>query len=55
MVSVDFTLSAYPFRSQRARSERTLVVKARKRDLDARKEGRLAGDELRKRIESVEY
>jgi hypothetical protein len=32
-----------------------LVVKAKKRDLDERRSGKLATDELRKRIEVHEY
>lgn len=39
----------------RARTERTLVVRVRKRELEARVDGKLAADELRKRIELVEY
>jgi hypothetical protein len=37
------------------RPERTLVVKVRKRELEERLAGRLPSDELRKRIEYVEY
>ncbi len=54
VVAVDFTTRGFPLRAQR-RTERTLVVKARKKDLDERRAGRLAADELRKRIESLEY
>jgi len=37
------------------RAQKTLVVKARKRDLDERRAGRLGADELRSRIEYAEY
>jgi hypothetical protein len=39
----------------RPRPERTLVVRVRKRELEARRDGKLAAEELRKRIEYVEY
>jgi hypothetical protein len=39
----------------RTRPTRTLVVRVRKRELDARAAGELASDELRKRIEYSEY
>jgi hypothetical protein len=54
VVAVDFSAQGFPFRMQR-RADRTLVVKARKRDLDERRAGRLAAEELRKRIEALEY
>lgn len=41
--------------SSRVRTERTLVVRVRKRELEARRDGKLAREELRKRIEYVEY
>jgi hypothetical protein len=37
------------------RAQKTLVVKARKRDLDERQAGRLGADEFRQRIEYAEY
>jgi hypothetical protein len=37
------------------RAQKTLVVKARKRDLDQRRAGRLGADEFRQRIEYAEY
>jgi hypothetical protein len=54
VVAVDFMARGFPFRPER-NAERTLVVKARKRDLDERRSGKLATDELRKRIEVHEY
>jgi len=36
-------------------AQKTLMVKARKRDLDERRAGRLGGEELRSRIEYAEY
>jgi hypothetical protein len=39
----------------RPRAERTLVVRVRKRELEARREGKLAAEELRRLIEYVEY
>lgn len=39
----------------RARAERTLIVRVRKKDLDERQSGRIASEELRKRIEILEY
>jgi hypothetical protein len=54
VVAVDFTARGFPFRPERS-TERTLVVKAKKRDLDERRSGKLAADELRKRIEVHEY
>jgi hypothetical protein len=41
--------------ARRPRAERTLVVRVRKRELEARREGKLAAEELRKLIEYVEY
>jgi hypothetical protein len=54
VVAVDFSARGFALRPER-RAERTLVVKARKRDLDERRAGKLAADELRKRIETLEY
>jgi hypothetical protein len=52
-VAVDF-VPAGVFVSQ-VRPARTLVVRARKRDLDARLLGQLSADELRRRVEVSEY
>jgi hypothetical protein len=53
VVVVDFLpRSAF---ATRTRPARTLVVRVRKRELDARAAGQLAADELRKRIEYSEY
>jgi hypothetical protein len=52
-VAVDF-VPAGVFVSQ-ARAARTVVIRARKRDLDARRAGKLSGEELRRRIEVSEY
>ena len=53
VVVVDFLpRSAF---ATRARPARTLVVRVKKRELDARAAGELASDELRKRIEYSEY
>jgi hypothetical protein len=53
VVVVDFLpRSAF---ATRTRPARTLVVRVRKSELDARAAGRLAADELRKRIEYSEY
>jgi len=41
--------------ARRPRAERTLVVRVRKRELEARRDGKLAPEELRKHIEYVEY
>jgi hypothetical protein len=41
--------------ARRPRAERTLVVRVRKRELEARRQGKLAAEELRKLIEYVEY
>ena len=54
VVAVDFTARGFPLWAER-RAERTLVVKAKKKDLDERRAGRLAAEELRKRIEAHEY
>ena len=51
-VAVDFVPRA-PLLGRRA--QKTLVVKARKRDLDERRAGRIGADELRSRIEYAEY
>jgi hypothetical protein len=52
-VAVDF-VPAGVFVSQ-GRPARTVVVRARKRDLDARLLGQLSADELRRRVEVSEY
>jgi hypothetical protein len=52
-VAVDF-VSAGVFVSQ-VRPARTVVVRARKQDLDARLRGQLSADELRRRVEVSEY
>ncbi len=52
-VAVDFQTGG-PFVSD-ARPTKTLVVRARRKDLDERARGRLSPEELRKRIEVVEY
>jgi hypothetical protein len=52
-VAVDF-VPAGVFVSQ-VRPARTLVVRARKRDLDARRLGQLSADDLRRRVEVSEY
>lgn len=54
VVAVDFTARGFPLWAER-RAERTLVVKAKKQDLDERRAGRLAAEELRKRIVALEY
>lgn len=54
VVAVDFTARGFPLRPER-RAERTLIVTAKKRDLDERRAGRIGADELRKRIEAIEY
>ena len=54
VVAVDFTPRGFPLRPDRL-AERTLVVRAKKRDLDERRGGKLSADELRKRIEVHEY
>jgi hypothetical protein len=54
VVAVDFTARGFPLRPER-RAERTLVITAKKRDLDERRAGRIDAQELRKRIETLEY
>jgi hypothetical protein len=54
VVAVDFAMRGFPMRAER-RSERTLVLRAKKRDLDERRSGKLTADELRKRIQADEY
>ena len=54
VVAVDFAPRGFPLRPDRL-AERTLVVRAKKRDLDERRGGKLSADELRKRIEVHEY
>jgi hypothetical protein len=61
VVAVDFVprsgrlLLGFGPETRRLRAERTLVVRVRKRELEARRDGKLAPEELRKRIEYVEY
>jgi hypothetical protein len=61
VVAVDFTGRSRTFGAgwrdevARARSERTLVVRVRKRELEARQQGKLGEEELLRRIEFVEY
>jgi hypothetical protein len=51
-VAVDF-VDAGPFGD--ARPSKTLVIRARRKDLDERARGKLSAEELRKRMEIVEY
>ena len=53
-VVVDF-VAGTPFLDEDARPARSLSLRVRKRDLDDRKAGRLAGEELRRRVEAAEY
>lgn len=53
VTAVDF-VSGRPF-APGARPERTLVVRARKKDLDERRAGKISAEELRRRIDSAEY
>jgi hypothetical protein len=61
IVAVDFVprsgrlMVGFGPEARRLRAERTLVVRVRKRELEARRDGKLAPEELRKRIEYVEY
>jgi hypothetical protein len=60
VVAVDFvprhrSMMGWPGPSARGRAERTLVVRVRKRELEARRDGKLPPEELRKRIEFVQY
>jgi len=52
-VAVDFEPAG--LFAQRARPEKTLVVRARVRDLEARAKGALAAEDLRRRVEVIEY
>jgi hypothetical protein len=52
VVAVDFVPGS-PF--VMARPQRTLVVRVRKKELDDRAAGRIAPEELHRRIEYVEY
>jgi hypothetical protein len=52
-VAIDF-LPTGVFMSQ-ARPVHTLVIRARKQDLDARQAGRLTAEEFRRRLEVTEY
>jgi hypothetical protein len=51
-VAVDFVAGG-PF--AQSRPAKTLVVRARRKDLDERARGKLSPDDLRKRMEIVEY
>jgi hypothetical protein len=53
IAAVDFVNGEW--RAARPHVERTLVVRVQKRDLDARQARQISSDELRKRIEYVEY
>jgi hypothetical protein len=53
-VVVDF-VAGTPFLDEGARARRSLTLKVRKRDLDERGSGRLSAEELRRRVEAVEY
>ena len=53
-VVVDF-VAGTPFLEEDARPARSLTLRVRKRDLDARRAGTLGADELRSRIEAAEY
>lgn len=52
-VAVDFVPGGF-FQSHQ-RPTRTLIVRARQRDLEARAQGRIAGEEWRQRVEVIEY
>jgi hypothetical protein len=52
-VAVDFEPAG--LFARRVRPERTLVVRARVRDIEARAKGAIASDELRRRVEVIEY
>ncbi|MGE0452900.1 MAG: hypothetical protein AB7O37_03070 [Vicinamibacteria bacterium] len=54
-VAVDFTTPLFALGAERPRPERTLVLRVRKKDLEERAAGRLASDELRRRVEVLEY
>lgn len=54
VIVVDFTARVFPGWSE-SRADRTLVFKARKKDLDDRLAGKLSPEDLRKRIEIAEY
>jgi hypothetical protein len=53
-VVMDF-VAGTPFLDEGARARRSLTLKVRKRDLDERVAGRLSAEELRRRVEAVEY
>lgn len=53
VVAVDFVPGG--IFAENARPERTLVVRVRRRDLEQRQAGRIAPEELRRRIEYLEY
>jgi hypothetical protein len=52
-VAVDF-VSPWGFDDE-TRAEKTVIVRVRKRDLEERQSGKIASEELQKRIEYVEY
>jgi hypothetical protein len=54
-IAVDFTPSVFVVDFEGPQPERTLVLRVRKRDLDERHAGRLKPEELRQRIEALEY
>jgi hypothetical protein len=54
-VAVDFTTPLFAIDVERPRPERTLVLRVRKKDLEDRAAGRLASEELRRRVEVLEY
>jgi len=52
-VAVDFVPGG--FFASHPRPTRTLIVRARQKDLVARAQGRIPADELRQRVEVMEY
>ena len=53
-IAVDF-VPQWGFFDEGARPEKTLIVRVRKKELDDREAGKIPAEELRKRIEYVEY
>jgi hypothetical protein len=53
-VVVDF-VAGTPFLDEDARPRRSLTLKVKKKDLDERRSGRLSPEDLRRRVEAVEY
>jgi hypothetical protein len=53
VTAVDFV--AAPAFAAARRTDRTLVIRVRKKDLEERRAGKIGGEELRKRIECAEY